>query len=132
MTRSSTIRYRRPLGSLGFLASALFLLPLAGCVSEGTAGGAPASAGPAAVAVAGEEAVQPRLATYRCDSGSTLTIENLRTSVVVTDSDGQKVGLPAAPTESRARYGSGAYALVLERNEALWMKAGKEPDTCMR
>lgn len=51
---------------------------------------------------------------------------------MITGDDGQSIGLPASPAESRARYGSGAYALVLEENEALWMRAGKEPDTCMR
>jgi membrane-bound inhibitor of C-type lysozyme len=102
------------------------LVPLAGCVSEGTA------SAPVAVATPGGEATQPRRATYRCEDGSTLTIENLRTSVVVTSADGESIGLPAAPAESRARYGSGAYALVLEENEALWMRAGKEPDTCLR
>ena len=69
---------------------------------------------------------------YHCENGSEVVIENRGTSVVVTDASGEPVELPASPAGSRARYGSGAYALVLEGGEALWMKAGEEPGTCLR
>ncbi|APH70060.1 hypothetical protein [Aquibium oceanicum] len=97
------------------------ILSLSACVDGGP--GRP-SVSPAAYT--------PTVKRYHCENGSDVVIENRGTSVVVTDETGQPVELPASPTGSRARYGSGAYALVLEDGEALWMKAGEEPGTCLR
>ncbi|MGB3390639.1 MAG: hypothetical protein WBA88_21965 [Pseudaminobacter sp.] len=95
-------------------------LGLAGCVSQGDGGG---DAGSAA---------QPVRATYRCDSGASLTVENFGASVRLTDPDGEQIQLPAAPASQRSRYGQTPYALVLEGEEALYMKNGKTPLTCRR
>ncbi len=75
---------------------------------------------------------QPRLATYQCGVDGALTIENMKTSVRLTEPDGTIVDLPAAPASQHSRFGQPPYALVLEGKEALLMKNGKEPLTCMR
>lgn len=93
---------------------------LAGCVSQG--GGA---AGSAAV-------TQPARATYRCDTGESLVVENSGPAVRLTDPDGEQVDLPAAPPSQRSRYGRTPYALVLDGVEALYMKNGKTPLSCRR
>ena len=75
---------------------------------------------------------QPRLATYNCGEGGSLTVENFRSSVHLTEPDGTSVDLPAAPPTQQSRFGEAPYALVLEGNEALLMKSGNEPLTCRR
>lgn len=76
--------------------------------------------------------VQPSGASYRCDGGQTLRVENRRTSVTVVKSDGTRIDLPASPPESRARYGEPPYALVLDGREALYFETGKAPMNCRR
>lgn len=122
-------------------ATCLLLAPvaaLAGCTSAAPPAGqrqAPA---------------QPRVAVYRCDEGRELRIENLGGMVRVlapADTAGkpeadspalpepaepEPVELAAAPPGQQSRYGADGYALVLEGREALWMKAGKAPLTCLR
>lgn len=92
---------------------------LAGCVSQ-TDGNGVASV------------VQPAHATYRCDSGESLVVENSGGSVRLTDPDGEEVDLPAAPASQRSRYGRTPYALVLDGVEALYMKNGRTPLSCRR
>ena len=75
---------------------------------------------------------QPRQATYNCGQSGSLIVENLRTSVHLTEPDGSIVDLPASPPAQQSRFGEAPYALVLEGNEALLMKNGKEPLTCSR
>ena len=114
MAINSHSRFRAPLTlSLICLVSA--------CVADGPGKGLPA-----------ETASTPRTATYRCDDGSIVSIENRGTSVVISDAVEGGIELPASPAMSRSRYGGGGYALVLEDGEALWMKAGQEPETCLR
>lgn len=115
----------------------------AGCVAEGdagptaalssvSAGGVPQIADqPAPVSMAAID-VQPRQATYRCDGNQTLTVENLRSSVVLVDPQGESVTLPASPAAQQTRYGQTGYALVLEGKDALYMKGGKPPVNCRR
>lgn len=114
----------------------------AGCVAEGDAGPtaalAPASTGDISagadqspVSMAGID-VQPRQATYRCDGGQTLTVENRRSSVVLVDPQGETVTLPASPAAQQTRYGQTGYALVLEGRDALYMAGGKPPVNCTR
>jgi hypothetical protein len=106
---------------------ALLALPfacLAACVGEGDAGSTHA-----AVSAAGP-AGRPGLTTYRCEDG-TITVENRASEVVLTDTSGESVTLPAAPPEQRSRYGLPGYALVLEGNQALYVKGGKPMD-CAR
>ncbi|MDI6028205.1 hypothetical protein QBK99_18610 [Corticibacterium sp. UT-5YL-CI-8] len=75
---------------------------------------------------------QPKHAAYRCDGGATLMIDNRVTTVSLVDPDGETLELPAAPASQRSRYGQTPYALVLDGNEALYMKSGKEPVICRR
>lgn len=75
---------------------------------------------------------QPRQATYNCGESGSLIVENLRTSVHLTEPDGTSVDLPASPPTQQSRFGEAPYALVLEGNEALLMKNGKPPLTCNR
>jgi len=124
-------------------AAALF----AGCVAESDAGPTAAltAAVPAPPSLSGTTTsepaptmatsaidVQPRVATYRCDGDKTLRVENLRSSVVLTDPQGDSVTLPASPASQQTRYGQTGYALVLEGNDALYMKGGKPPINCRR
>lgn len=114
-------------------ATCLLLAPivaLAGCTSS-----APTAANRSSTPA------QPRIATYRCGAGSELRIENLGSSVRVhepvsaDDGDSDRpapIELAAAPPGQQSRYGMNGYALVLEGREALWMKAGKTPLTCLR
>ncbi len=74
--------------------------------------------------------IQPRYATYRCDGDGEIDLENFHTSVHVVDSRGVDVELPASPPNQTARYGQPGYALVLEKNGALWMVSGKRPVNC--
>lgn len=74
----------------------------------------------------------PAKAAYRCDSGGTLNIERSGSGVAVVAPDGEAVLLPASPAGQNMRYGEPPYALVLESNEALYMKGGAEPVTCRR
>ena len=75
---------------------------------------------------------QPRLATYDCGDDGAITVENMSTTVRLVEAEGDSFVLPASPPTQASRYGEGGYALVVEGREALWMKAGSEPMTCMR
>jgi membrane-bound inhibitor of C-type lysozyme len=110
---------------LSFAAVLLGLAAAVGCMSEKAPAGEAAS-------TSAEAAAQPRHATYRCGDEGTLEVDNMRTSVRLTDLDGETVELPAAPSDQTSRYGQTPYALLLEGNEALYMKAGREPVTCLR
>jgi hypothetical protein len=75
---------------------------------------------------------QPSYATYQCEGGGDIVIENAGAVVRVSVGDDEPVELVAAPPGQRSRYGAEGYALVLEDRDALWMKAGKPPLTCAR
>lgn len=79
-------------------------------------------------------AAQPRLgsAIYRCGGGKTMTIDNRRSMVNIIDPDGEVMALPAAPANQTSRYGKQPVALVLDGNEALYVKPRKSPFTCKR
>lgn len=112
------------------------LCVLSACVEQGDAGAASGTltANPATSVslVSAPAEVQPRQATYRCGDGGVLTVENARSSVTLTDPQGEVVTLPAAPASQQSRYGQSGYALVLEGRDALYMKGGKEPLNCRR
>lgn len=93
---------------------------------------APVSRTISAAMTASAEMPRPGSPAYRCGGGRTLLIENRRSSVVMQDPDGQNLTLPASPAGQTNRYGKKPYALVLEGNEALFMKPGKSPYTCKR
>lgn len=107
------------------LAACAAAILLAACVPSET-GKASASV------VENSSTTRPRQATYNCGEGGSLIVENLPTSVHLTEPDGTVVDLPAAPPTQQSRYGQAPYALVLEGNEALLMKSGKEPLNCSR
>ncbi len=102
------------------LALSLLLLPSA-CV-----GGGPATL------TAVETVAAPTTHVYRCEDGRAMTVENRGTAVIVTEDGAEPIELPASPADSRARYGSPVHALVIEDGEALWMSAGRPPETCLR
>jgi len=118
--------------------SLCLLLPAAACVSEsnaGAAGNAGHSVTPGAAtsqALGETRASQPAHAVYNCGRRGQLTVDNFRTSVRLVDPEGDSVELPAAPATQQSRYGQTPYALVLDGNDALYMKSGKEPVDCRR
>ena len=118
LTRTG-LRRRRP--------AVLLILPilLGACVPQQ----------PESAAITGsvpDEAQQPQHATYQCEDGSILAVENLRTLVRVASADGETIELPASPANQESRFGEALHALVLDGREALYMKNGSEPLTCQR
>ena len=83
-------------------------------------------------AIARPAGTQPYQAVYRCGERGQLTVQNSATSVTLVDPDGDSVTLPAAPPAQRSRYGQTGYALILEGNDALYMRGGKVPVNCTR
>jgi hypothetical protein len=79
-----------------------------------------------------ESSAQPATATYSCADGGMITIENLGASVRILGAGDDVIELPASPASQSSRYGEQPYALVLEGNDALFMKSGEEPLTCTR
>lgn len=69
---------------------------------------------------------------YRCDGGRSMVVENRRSSVTLTDPDGETMVLPASPAGQSSRYGQKRYALVLDGSEALYVKPRQAPYTCRR
>lgn len=107
---------------------------LAGCTSA-----------PPATASRASTPAPPRIAAYNCGEDGQIRIENFGGMVRVHEpveaaveadagepATATPIELTAAPPGQRSRYGSNGYALVIEGREALWMKAGKAPLTCMR
>jgi len=84
---------------------------------------------PQEIAVA---APRPGSAVYRCGGGRSMIIDNRRSAVTIVDPDGDAMMLPAAPPGQMSRYGQKPYALVLDGNEALYVKPRKTPFTCKR
>lgn len=101
---------------LGMMACAVVA---ASCTSDGDIGVAAGQA-------------QPASASYRCEDGASLRIQNRRTSVTVTLGDAAAIDLPASPPGSRSRYGEPPYALVLDDREALFFQTGHSPLACRR
>src|SRR5262245_50734869 len=85
-----------------------------------------------AAAGSDETTSQPSTATYSCADGGMITIENFGASVRIMGAGDDVIELPASPDSQRSRYGEQPYALVLEGNDALFMKNGEEPLTCTR
>ncbi len=103
----------------------VLMATLAACVAEDH----PATTG----AIVAAEAPQPKAASYVCEDGPTLTVENRGTEVVVSDGGEEPpVVLAAAPDGQRSRYGASGTALVLDGADALYMKGNKEPLSCRR
>ena len=122
---------------------ALAFLALAGCTSTHgpQSASAPGFAGGLLASVTDQPAegdidltptVQPRLATYRCEDGTSLKVENLRTAVNIVDAEGESFMLPASPENQISRYGQTPTSLVLDGSEALYMKGRNPPVGCKR
>jgi hypothetical protein len=107
----------------GAILATVYLLAAAACQSSSKT---QASVGSA------ESETQPRMASYSCTDGATMTVENFGSSVHVVGPDGESLDLPASPETQRNRYGEASDAIVLEGREALVMLRGHEPLTCMR
>lgn len=106
------------------MMTALALMALvSGCVPQDTQ---------ATAAAAAAEPAQPRLATYDCGNGGSITVEDLGRSVRVVDTDGSSVELPEAPAAQHSRFGAGKDAIVIEGREALLMRGKKTPLSCTR
>ena len=75
---------------------------------------------------------QPRLATWRCTGGVTLTVASVAGGLMVTDSRGIETDLPPDPPGQRERYGKTGYALVFDGRTASWFASGKAPTDCKR
>ena len=97
----------------------LLLLALAACQS--TASG-----------IDPESVTQPPLSTFRCKGGASLKVENLGSSVKVTQDNGSAISLSALPAGSRSRYSEGQAALVFNGRDALFMITGRTPLECKR
>lgn len=75
---------------------------------------------------------QPRRAVYDCGADGKITVEATHAAVRLVDAQGDTYELPASPPSQSNRFGEGGLALVVEGGEALWMRAGKPPQTCTR
>lgn len=71
-------------------------------------------------------------ATYRCDDGQTLAVNNSVTAVSIGFADGSTMQLPASPADSHTRYVQDQYAFVFDGNEALLFRPKAPPATCKR
>lgn len=108
----------------------LALLPLwivSACVSQPAT---PATTGSSAFASLAE--TQPNTATYACADGGMMTIQNLGTSIRMLGPDGIAQEFHASPPNQTSRYGEAHDAIVIDGREALVMKGGQTPLTCIR
>lgn len=100
------------------------LLPLSGCVSE--------QGSVLTSRFVESQAVQPRLATYRCGQGNQLTVAISGQVAHVSGTDGLDEELIASPSGQSSRYSNPLNALVLEGREAFFMANRRPPLTCLR
>jgi len=116
----------------------LILISAAACVSQpgpqaGMSNPKTLSDGSPAIRVTQESTRQPRIATYNCVGGGTMTIENRGSSVRVTSPDGAiDEELPASPVNQSSRFGAEHDAVVIDGSDALVMRGGHTPITCKR
>lgn len=71
-------------------------------------------------------------ATYRCDSGESLQVDNTVTRIAIAQADGTVMELPASPSDSHTRYVKDQYAFVFDGEEALFFRPKTAPATCRR
>jgi membrane-bound inhibitor of C-type lysozyme len=114
----------------GRLSGALVAVACALAVASCQSGGAKTEATAASAESISE--AQPRMASYTCAGGASVTVENFGSSVRVVGPEGESLDLPASPSTQRNRYGEASDAIVLEGREALFMRRGHEPLACMR
>lgn len=99
----------------------------AGVVTEDAAGGADP-----AIALYDDNVAYPGRSIYACEDGETLTVDNTVAAVHIALPDGSAMDMPASPPDSRNRYVSGQNALVLDGDEALYMRPKTPPVVCRR
>ncbi|MBX3579209.1 MAG: hypothetical protein KF723_18570 [Rhizobiaceae bacterium] len=117
------MRKRHRLG--GRFGRAAACSALAGTLAACTTGGQ-GDAGPLVAEV------QPRKATYQCEDAEPVTIENRRSSLILTTAGGASIELAMAPESQGSRYVQDGMAVVLDGRDALIMPAGAEPIPCKR
>lgn len=78
------------------------------------------------------QSAQPRLASWSCTKGVSLSIRRTGAGLKVTDSRGFSVDLPPDPPGQRERYAKTGYALVFAGRSASWFAGGQEPTDCRR
>lgn len=105
------------------------ILPCLAAVAAGLVLGACTSGGDVEIR---SSSAQPRLATWRCTGGVTLTVASVAGGLLVTDSRGVETDLPPDPPGQRERYGKTGYALVFDGRTASWFASGKAPADCRR
>jgi hypothetical protein len=105
------------------LAAAFLALSIAaGCVADGPTG-----------SVEPQVSAEPVLLRYDCGDGDALLIEAVNGVIELSESgEEEAVTLEASPPGQHSRFDAGGHALVLNGDEALWMKAGQTPLTCRR
>lgn len=96
------------------------------CVDERRPAPAPAAA------AAGVVAAPSVAGTYDCGEDGRIQVEFFGDRVRVAEADGSTVELPASPPGQRNRFGEDLSAIVIEGREALYMRARREPWTCLR
>ena len=117
---------------------------LSACASDGidapTASLMPGAAGVAdtvggdadPVAVYDDNATYAGRATYKCDNGESLQVDNSVAAVSIAFADGSSMQLPASPSDSHTRYVQEQYAMVFDGEEALFFRPKSTPITCRR
>lgn len=98
------------------------VLAVASCVSEG---GKSVSAKTTMTKSGG-------LLSYACTDGGRIDVQRVANGVHLAGVDAVEVDLPAAPTGQDSRYSQEPYTLVLDGQEALFVKTGDEPRACTR
>ena len=90
------------------------------------------AAGDADPSIYDDNVAYPGRSIYACEDGESLTVDNTVANVHIALGDGSIMDMPASPPDSRNRYVNGQYALVLDGNEALYMRPKTPPVTCNR
>lgn len=98
----------------------------------GSAGAVETATGDPDVAVYDDNATYEGHATYKCDNGESLQIDNTVSAVSVGFPDGSTMQLPASPADSHTRYVQEQYAMVFDGEEALFFRPKAQPLTCKR
>jgi sarcosine oxidase gamma subunit len=100
------------------------LLLVAACVEERK---------PAPAAGLSDAAAMPAVSgIYDCGEDGRIQVAISGDAVRVTEADGTAVDLPASPPGQGNRFGEGVSAIVIEGSEALYMRARREPWSCIR
>jgi hypothetical protein len=131
MSSTSRAIERKPAGchfvkrmavSAGLVASLSVVSLAAGCVADGpTAAAAP------------KASVTSVQRLYDCGDGQAIAIRGSNDALELSEAGREEeVRLHASPPGQNSRYDAGGHALVLNGDQALWMKAGEAPMSCRR